>query len=86
MARRRAAQKWEFAQTMLAIHLLNHEGRPGQLEESRVDRLHRHLRWEEDFISHVVRGATRRGLVITRGEELLLTDQGRDAARRALVT
>ena len=85
-ARRRAAQKWEFAQTMLAIHLLNHEGRPEQLEESRVDGLHRHLRWDPDFISQVVRGATRRGLVVTRGEELWLTHDGRAEAQRALIT
>jgi manganese/zinc/iron transport system permease protein len=84
--RRRAAQKWEFAQTMLAIHLLNHEGRPEQLEESRVGGLHRHLRWDQDFISQVVRGATRRGLVVSRGDELVLTDRGRAEARRALVT
>jgi manganese/zinc/iron transport system permease protein len=85
-ARRRAAQKWEFARTMLAIHLLNHEGRPEELEESRVDRLDRHLRWDQEFISRVVSGAIRRGLVVTRGDELKLTDQGRAEARRALVT
>jgi manganese/zinc/iron transport system permease protein len=85
-ARRRAAQKWDFAQTMLAIHLLNHEGRPEQREESRVGGLHRHLRWDEEFILQVVRGATRRGLVTVRGDELVLTDNGRAAARRALVT
>ena len=71
---------------MLAIHLLNHEGRPEQLEESRVDRLDRHLRWDREFISQVVRGATRRGLVVMRGDELMFTDQGRAEAERALVT
>jgi manganese/zinc/iron transport system permease protein len=84
--RRRAAQKWDFAQTMLAIHLLNHEGRPEQREESRVGGLHRHLSWDEEFIAQVVRGATRRGLVVTHDDELVLTDQGRATARRALVT
>ena len=34
IARRRARQRWEFAQTMLAIHLLNHEGQPEAAVES----------------------------------------------------
>jgi manganese/zinc/iron transport system permease protein len=33
IARRRGRQRWEFAQTMLAIHLLNHEGLPEAEEE-----------------------------------------------------
>jgi manganese/zinc/iron transport system permease protein len=48
-ARRRTHQKWEFAQTMLAIHLFNHEGLPEAAEESRVDHLGRHLRWNSGF-------------------------------------
>ncbi len=35
-ARRRARQRLEFAQAMLAIHLANHEGRPEAFEESRA--------------------------------------------------
>ena len=84
-ARRRSTQKLEFAQTMLAVHLLNHEGRPEQPEESRVDGLHRHLRWDQGFLSQVVRSAARRGLVVEQGQELVLTDDGRAAARRTLV-
>jgi manganese/zinc/iron transport system permease protein len=38
-ARRRAWQRWQFAQTMLAIHLFNHEGLPEAAEERRVDHL-----------------------------------------------
>ena len=48
-ARRRARQRLEFAQTMLAIHLANHEGKPESVEESRIDHLDRHLRWEPEF-------------------------------------
>ena len=60
-ARRRARQRLEFAQTMLAIHLANHEGRPEAAVESRVAHLGEHLRWDGDFASRVVRGAERRG-------------------------
>jgi manganese/zinc/iron transport system permease protein len=83
-ARRRARQRLEFAQTMLAIHLANHEGRPEAAEESRLDRLHRHLRWEPDFQLRIVRLAERRGLVRRAGAQLELTQAGRELAADAL--
>jgi manganese/zinc/iron transport system permease protein len=85
LARRRARQRWEFAQTMLAIHLLNHEGSPEAAEESRVDHLTEHLRWDPEFAQRVVRGAERRGLVSPAAGRLLLTDRGRAVAREAVV-
>ena len=83
-ARRRARQKLEFAQTMLAIHLANHEGRPEAAEESRVDHLDRHLRWDADFARRIVRLAERRGLVASDGLRLSLTQAGRELAADAL--
>jgi len=83
-ARRRARQKLEFAQTMLAIHLANHEGRPEAVEESRVDHLDRHLRWDADFALRIVRLAERRGLVASDGLRLSLTQAGRELAADAL--
>jgi manganese/zinc/iron transport system permease protein len=83
-ARRRARQRLEFAQTMLTIHLANHEGKPEADEESRVEHLHRHLRWESDFAERIVRLAERRGLVRTRGERLELTQAGRELAADAV--
>jgi manganese/zinc/iron transport system permease protein len=83
-ARRRARQRLEFAQTMLAIHLANHEGRPEAAEESRVDHLERHLRWPPDFQDRIVRLAERRGLVRREGVQLELTQAGRDLAAAAL--
>jgi manganese/zinc/iron transport system permease protein len=85
MARRRARQRWEFAETMLAIHLLNHEALPEFEEESRVEHLHRHLRWEPGFVSRVVERAVDHGLVTRRGQDqLALTAGGRSAARAAM--
>jgi manganese/zinc/iron transport system permease protein len=86
LARRRARQRWEFAQTMLAIHLLNHEGSPEAAEESRVDHLTEHLSWEPDFAHRVVRGAERRGLVHPAAGRLVLTERGRAVAREAVVS
>ncbi|HET7274923.1 MAG TPA: metal ABC transporter permease [Longimicrobiaceae bacterium] len=81
-ARRRVRQKWEFAATMLAIHLLNHEDSPDADEESRVAHLQKHLRWDPAFAEGVVRRAERRGWVINpSNERLRLTDRGRSVAR-----
>jgi manganese/zinc/iron transport system permease protein len=85
VARRRRRQRWEFAQTMLAIHLFNHEGLPSSDEESRVRHLHEHLRWDPAFASGVVRRAEERGLVSrVNGERLTLTKGGRQLAREAV--
>lgn len=83
-ARRRARQRLEFAQTMLAIHLANHEGRPEAEVENRVAHLGDHLRWESDFATRVVRGAERAGLVVRSADVLALTPRGRDLAREAV--
>jgi len=86
IARRRARQRWEFAQTMLAIHLLNHEGLPEADEEYHLAHLQEHMRWEPDFAGRVVRQAERRGIILSQGEYLSLTDRGRQVARQAIVS
>ncbi len=84
LARRRARQRWDFAQTMLAIHLFNHEGLPEAGQESQVAHLSDHLRWPPEFAAGVVRRAAARGWVQPVGAHLLLTEQGREQARRAV--
>src|SRR3712207_6477458 len=84
-ARRRARQRWEFPQAMLAIHLLNHEGRPEAATENRIEHLDDHLRWDPRFADEVVERAERRGIVIRHDGRLGLTERGRAVARRALV-
>ncbi|MEM9651149.1 MAG: metal ABC transporter permease [Actinomycetota bacterium] len=85
IARRRLRQRWDFAQTMLAIHLLHHEGTPEADIESRVDHLWEDLRWEPDFAEQVVRYAERRGVVRRSAGLLSLTSEGRGIAQEALV-
>jgi manganese/zinc/iron transport system permease protein len=86
IARRRARQRWEFAQTMLAIHLFNHEGLPEAQEESRVEHLHEHMRWERSFADQLVRRAERTGFVVLQEDGCLtLTELGREHAREAIV-
>ncbi len=86
-ARRRARQRWEFAQTMLAIHLLQHEDLPEAAIENRLDHLHDHLRWQPAFALRVVRLAQQRGLIEPPGaaRTLALTAAGRELARQAIV-
>ncbi|MFZ6030791.1 MAG: metal ABC transporter permease [Chloroflexota bacterium] len=83
-ARRRVRQKWDFAQTMLAIHLFNHENTPEYLQESRFEHLHEHLRWDEAFSAQVVKRALDANLIQRRNGALALTTVGRERARTAL--
>ena len=85
IARRRASQKWEFAQTMLAIHLFSHEGLPGAEREAHINHLSSHLHWEPDFAQQVVQNAERHGFIHNRAGRLDLTEQGREMAELALV-
>ncbi|UCC86817.1 MAG: metal ABC transporter permease [Anaerolineales bacterium] len=85
LARRRARQRWEFAQTMLAIHLFNHEGLPATDKEFRIEHMHEHMRWEPAFTTQVVRQAERRGIVLSRDGYLSLTESGRQSAQQAIL-
>ncbi|MCE9531933.1 MAG: metal ABC transporter permease [Planctomycetes bacterium] len=83
-ATRRMKQRREFFETMLLIHLLQHEGTPEQADESRLDGLHEHLRWRPRDLGKVVRRALGREKVVVRDELLWLSDAGREQARGAL--
>ena len=86
IARRRSQQRWEFAQTMLAIHLFTHEGLPEAVTECRRDHLTVHLRWQAGFSERVIEKAQEHGLIQTDNGFLRLTEDGRNLARRAIVT
>lgn len=82
--RRRARQKVDFAQTMLAIHVMNHEGTATEFAENRVDGLQEHLHWDPRFTNRIVELAQRHGLVEEIGGVLSVTDVGRARAQSAL--
>jgi len=84
-ARRRARQKWDFAQTMLAIHLSQHEGSPEASFECSYPHLQEHFRWQPSFADRVVRRAEEQGLITTRGENLTLTPNGRKLVERSMM-
>ncbi|MEE8487274.1 MAG: metal ABC transporter permease, partial [Gemmatimonadota bacterium] len=85
LARRRARQRVEFARTMLAIHLLHHEGTPEAAEECRVDHLSKHLRWTTDQADRIVRSAEKAGFVTLLDQRLHLTTEGREEAQAAML-
>ncbi len=84
-ARRKMRQRWEFAQTMLAIHLFTHEGLPEANRENRFDHLDEHLRWNEPFSRRVVSLADKNVLLRQTNGFLELTPSGRENARKAIV-
>jgi manganese/zinc/iron transport system permease protein len=85
VSRRRARQRWEFAQAMLTVHLLQHESGPESENENRVDHLVEHIRWQPNFAEQVVRYAERKGMVRRQAGRLYLTDPGRLLAQQRLV-
>jgi len=84
LARRRRRQKWEFARRMLIIHLLNHEGSPEAEEESRVEHMYRHMRWDPEFAAQVIKRGVRADWIVRRDGHVVLTEKGREAAREAI--
>lgn len=85
VARRRARQRWEFAQAMLAVHLLQHEGQPDSAAENRVDHLVEHIRWLPPYAEQVVRYAERQGMVRRHAGQMHLTDRGRVLAQQTVM-
>jgi len=83
-ARRRVRQHREFFETMLAIHLLQHEGTAVEGDESRLATLHRHMNWPAAEAEAVARRLVARGWAAERGGRLLLTPEGRAGARAAV--
>ena len=70
MLMKRREQRRAFEETMLAVHLYQHEGTPAEADEARLDGLHHHLRWAADRVAPVVERATENGLVVRNGEVL----------------
>ena len=79
----RFRRRREFFETMLTIHLAQHEGTAAEADEADEVGLHRHLHWQTRDVGAVVRRALARGLVVRGGATLRLTGAGRARARQA---
>ena len=84
-ARLRRERRARFAQKMLAVHLLHHEGTEEAERECRMGHLQEHLRWTSEMALKTVTRAERRGLVRRRDGRLGLTSEGRAFARTSMV-
>jgi manganese/zinc/iron transport system permease protein len=82
-ATRRARQRWEFAQQMLVLHLLNHEGTADAAQECSPAHVGDHLRWRPTFTEAVLHRAEQDGLIRHDGSLLALTERGRSLAQEA---
>jgi manganese/zinc/iron transport system permease protein len=80
---RRVRQRRDFFDTLLVIHLMQHEGTPAEAEESRLSALHDHLGWADPFARIVIDRVVNRGWAEVRGDRLVLRSAGRDLARTA---
>jgi manganese/zinc/iron transport system permease protein len=83
--RRRDRQRLDFAQKMLAIHLLNHEGLPEAESESRIEHLQEHLRWKPKFAAKVLHTAEQKDWIVRQENLLVLTELGRIQAQAAIM-
>ncbi|MCE9563042.1 MAG: metal ABC transporter permease [Planctomycetes bacterium] len=81
MLLKRFSQRRAFEETMLAVHLYQHENTPAEADEARLDGLHSHLSWLPARVATVVERAAGNGLVTRSGELLKLTDVGRERAK-----
>ncbi len=83
--RRKYRQRWEFAQKLLAVHVMNHQGRPEAGDECHISTVHLHMNWERDFAERVVKSSRKNGLIELEEEILILTGRGKEVATEAMV-
>jgi manganese/zinc/iron transport system permease protein len=81
---RRRRHRLAFEETMLAVHLYQHEGTAAESDEAAIDSLHTHLGWAAARSSRVVQRAIEHQLVAQSGGLLQLTAAGRDRAKKVL--
>ena len=81
-ARRRRAQRVEFALTMLTMHIAHHTATLEAEQENEVIRLNEHLKWSPQFAMEIVGIAERRALVQQKKGLLVLTESGLKRAQQ----
>lgn len=85
-ARRRRAQRTEFALTMLTMHIAHHIATQEAEAENQVGRLNEHLNWSPQFAAEIVDAAQREGLVQQNRGLLTLTESGLKRSQQEFTT
>lgn len=78
--RARHVRRLQLATNLLLVHLLHHEANPGD-REAEIKTLSQHLSWTKSATANTIDTAATLGFVQRKGEELVLTEQGREIAR-----
>jgi manganese/zinc/iron transport system permease protein len=81
---RRRRQKWEFAAKLLLIHVMNHEGKQGQDDETALATVSQHLNWQPPYANQIVQRAQHQGWLDILDGQLSLTERGRTVAQATL--
>jgi len=86
LLRRRRRQRLQFAGEMLLVHLSRHLGQPDEVEESSIEHIGRHLRWDETFGKRLISHLLHHSLVRLNAQKnrLLLTERGKTLAEERL--
>jgi len=77
-------QRWDFAQKMLTVHLLHHEGSAESAFECSIGHLTEHINWEAPFANEVLKRARENQLIEREKDTMILTEKGRQAAVEAM--
>ena len=79
------SRKLTFASHMLAIHLLDHEGKPIAKRENTLGNMITHMNWSKKFAKRIIVKSQRDGLISVSDDRLFLTELGRKTAKTVML-
>ena len=78
-------QKIEFSASMLLVQLFDHEGKKNEGFENTMTNMVDHMDWSYPFSAKITRYCVRMNYITRQGDQLYLTNLGREMARQALL-
>lgn len=73
-----------FSTRMLLVQLLDHEGKSNEALENTISNMVIHMNWPEKFAKKVAKYAVQKNYILRTGNDLKLTNFGRELARQTL--
>ncbi|GAB6086214.1 metal ABC transporter permease [Alkaliphilus crotonatoxidans] len=77
---KRSQRKMDFARLTLLIHLYHHEHTLETKTESSEEHIRQFVRWSEGFTTKLIHQLKKQGMIVQKGQNLMLTDEGRKKA------
>ncbi len=84
-ARRRKRQKLDFSQSILLIHLSNHESKPEEVEACSEASVKNLFSWTDKFYETIVQRSIKNDLISASAGSLRLTENGRKASVEEMI-